>query len=209
MIPTHPPATASTHSKWRTRATLIGIVVVFFIPVLSAIWLNAYAPHWQPFGYTNHGKLLAPAVSVNAVRLKALDGLALKRDFWRGRWTMVYVASDGCDSRCEQALVRMRQVRLALGKDSDRIQRLLVFTDNQVLGSARIGQLLQKFPGLRIVSIPLHGTMQAVASTDPAAVGTVILVDPRAFAMLRFTTAISASEVLKDMQRLLKLAKRE
>ena len=43
-----------------------------------------------------------------------------------GRWTFLYLHQGDCGPPCEDALVLMRQVRLALGKDASRVQRVFV-----------------------------------------------------------------------------------
>ena len=200
------PAPVKKLSAWRARMALIGIFTLFFVPVLSALWLNVYAPDWQPFGVINRGDLVVPAVRVEAIVLTALDGRPLAADYLTDRWTLVYVATGECEAMCENALLRMRQVRLALGKERDRVQRLIIETGDRGQAWPDIEKLREQFPGLRIASVSTGSAFSSMARDDA---GAVLLIDPQSFWMMRFSAALPAGDMLKDMQRLLKLSKRD
>ncbi len=193
-------------SRWRARTTLIGFFMLFFGPILAALWLNIYAPQWQPFGYINRGELVVPVVRVQATALNALDGRPLGADYLTDRWTLVYAAAGGCNAVCENSLLRMRRVREVLGKDRERVQRLFIQADNSVQAGVGAAKLLEQFPGLRITSARAGSAFDALGRE---AAGTVVLIDPQSFLMMRFPAMLPINDMLKDLQRLLKLSKRD
>jgi hypothetical protein len=185
---------------------MIGIFMLFFIPPMAAVWLNAYQPDWNPFGHSNHGDLIQPAVRVQVNSLKALDGSSFDANFLSTRWTMVYLDSGSCESACEKALTVMRQLRLALGKDRERIQRLFIGLENGTEIRSRRVKLLAQFPGLRIAEVMDNSPLK-LNTRDVT--GAIWLIDPRSFLMMQFPVQIPTSDILKDLQRLVKLSKRD
>jgi len=198
--------TTIPQSRWQARAVMIGIFILFFIPPMAALWLNAYQPDWNPFGHSNRGDLIQPAVRVQVDSLKALDGRSFDAKFLSTQWTMVYMDSGSCESACEKALTVMRQVRLALGKDRDRLQRLFIGLENSTKIRGRRVQLLVQFPGLRIAEMKENSQLE-LKTRDVT--GAIWLIDPRSFLMMRFPAQIPTSDILKDLQRLMKLSKRD
>ena len=198
--------TTNPPSRWQARAVIIGIFMLFFIPPMVAVWLNAYQPNWNPFGHSNRGDLIQPAVFVQVDSLKALDGLSFDEKYLTSRWTMVYLDSGSCESACKKALSVMRQVRLALGRDRERLQRLFINLDNGTAARNRRVELLAQFPGLRIAEMKENSQL-ALKTRDIK--GAMWLIDPRSFLMMRFPAQIPTSDMLKDLQRLMKLSKRD
>lgn len=93
------------------------ITLLFVVPVILAGLFYTHTT-WLPKRSLNHGKLLAPPL---ALRQLAIDPAALQH-----KWGLVYVHSGVCDSFCQQGLYNMRQIQRALGKDTQRLQRILL-----------------------------------------------------------------------------------
>ncbi len=198
--------TTKPASRWQARAVIIGIFMLFFIPPMVAVWLNAYQPNWNPFGHSNRGDLIQPVVPVQVSSLKALDGTSFDVKFLSSRWTMIYIDSGYCVSACDKALTVMRQVRLALGRDRERLQRLFIGLENDTRIRSRRVELLAQFPGLRIAEMKENSPLE-LKTRDVT--GSIWLIDPRSFLMMRFPAQIPTSDMLKDLQRLMKLSKRD
>ncbi|MCC9002175.1 MAG: SCO family protein, partial [Candidatus Competibacter sp.] len=114
--------TSSIAPIWRQRLLLLLIVALFVLP-LAVAWL--LIGHWRPEGHVQHGELLDPARPMD-LRLSSLEGKPMDGGALRG-WMLVYVGlAAECDTHCRTGLYDMRQVRLALGKDMDRVKTLLL-----------------------------------------------------------------------------------
>src|SRR5262249_50625980 len=100
----------------------------FLAPVVMAFYLYYGLPGWRPAGQVNHGELISPARPLPEVALRTPAGAVTALDFLKGKWTFLYIGKGDCDSRCRQALHDMRQVRLALNQDMQRVQRVFLYS---------------------------------------------------------------------------------
>ncbi len=119
----------------RGRRQLVALAALFFVPLAIAFWLYYGPTDWRPDGGSNKGELIDPARPLPEVSLPKADGSPAGTGFLRGKWTMLYVGDGTCDERCRKALYLTRQSRIALNKDMDRIQRVLLATGPQLDGA--------------------------------------------------------------------------
>lgn len=147
----------------------------------------AYLLGWSPGAPSNYGELLKPHV-VEATPLSEL----------RGKWVLVTFDAAACDASCERKLYIARQVRRAQGKDMERIERLWVIMD---AGKPR-ADILAATEGTRIArNENLSGGFPGPAAEY------IYLVDPLGNLMMRFPRDPDPSQVIKDLQRLLKYSR--
>ena len=180
----------------RARLKLLLIGLFFALPFLLA-WA-AYWFHWTPGRSGNYGKLLAPR-QVPDGGLVGLDGKPFSLASLRGKWVMLQFDAAACDRYCERKLYFMRQLRVAQGKDMDRVERVWVLTD----GGAPRPALMAAIDGTRVV----RSSGDSVAASFPSVRRTedhIYLIDPLGNLMLRFPRDPDPSRMLKDLQRLLK-----
>ena len=191
----------------RRRAIFLIVAALFFLPLAVAIYLY-YAPAaWRPAGAVNHGMLIEPVRPLPALALATLNGSPTAADFLRHRWTLIYIGAGSCDTRCHEALYQMRQVRLALNQDADRVQRLLVATDpccdRDFLG--------REHPGL-VVALGRDASTQRLIENFPvdsgalASAGRIYVVDPLGNLMMAHPRDSDPKHLLEDLKRLLKLS---
>ena len=175
---------------------------MFFLPISLAYVLNVVYPGFSPLGHSNLGELVQPARPISADGLEPLDGRA--DPLLDGHWTLVVVARRGCEAACAEALRRMRQNRLALGKDMDRVQRVLVVP----AGAPRpdVEAWLRAEPGVRVVtaSAQWDGRLRGEDAVVP---GLVYLIDPQNFVILRYDLDHPDSAMVKDLKRVLRVSK--
>jgi hypothetical protein len=88
-------------------------------------------------------------------------------------------------------------VRLALGRNASRVERVLVVDDTRPADRAA----LAAFDGLVVAVTPTGLTLPPGAGNDRAH---VYLVDPHGNVMLRWPAAADRRRMLKDLERLLK-----
>lgn len=181
------------------------LVGVFFAPLLLAFVLY-YGNGWRPAGGTNHGDLIDPPRPLPAVELASGEGEKLPAGVWQGKWSVVYVGDGSCDQRCREALTLMRQTRLALNDDMQRIQRIFVASgnccDRAYLEAEHAGLITAR-------GDDEAGTQLLATFPDNAALrsaGRIYIVDPLGNLMMRYEPDAPAKALLEDLKKLLKLS---
>lgn len=188
----------------RARLQLLAVIALFVLPLAAAMLLFG---QWRPAGSAEYGELLDPVRPLPPLSATGPDGTSLAPGFLRGRWTLVYVAAGSdCPALCRDALWRLRQVRLASGREIDRVQRLALFAGEPDPGVR--GWLAREHPGL-VTGVADAAQRAGYAEgwlTPGRAGGWIYLVDPHGNLVLRHAADGDAGGVLKDLNRLLKLS---
>ena len=187
-------ATGTNAKARRSNRTLWLILATCAAPVIAS-----YAAYyfWPPTAHVNYGELIAPHTLPDAT-LAAPEGGTFSLAELKGQWILMIAAPAACDERCRQNLVYMRQVRLAQGKETGRIERLWLLTGAGTPDPA----LLKEHPGLRVAR---NG--QGAAPEAYAAPGQIHVVDPLGNLMMRFPADPDPRRMLKDLARLLRHSK--
>lgn len=195
-----------TPGRTKSRLTLLLVFGLFAAPVMVA-WLAFFVfQDWRPSATTNHGELIQPPRSLHFPPLSMTTGGELEEAFLQGKWTYVLWTGSECGGACLDQLARMHQVRLAQGKNIDRIQRLLLV---QGMDATALRELQENFPGLVIAhggATGLRGLLQEFrldADEDVLSGGRLYLVDPMGNLMMRYQPDAEARGLVKDLERLL------
>lgn len=117
--PSNEPVQLPREQVLRNRWKLIGIVLVFTLPVFFA-YAGFFGGWFQHHGRSNRGELLQPVEPIANWQWQFADGQA----FDPGRkWWLVYVRdTTSCDAACELQLYTLQQTWLGIGKDNDRVR---------------------------------------------------------------------------------------
>jgi cytochrome oxidase Cu insertion factor (SCO1/SenC/PrrC family) len=176
------------------RAKLLALLALFALPVVASTLAYLF---WPVRGTTNYGELLLPPAVVTDVTLARDEGRAFRFPELRGHWVLVASDSGACPEACRAKLTLMRQVRLALGRNAMRVERVFVADDLRTLDRA----VMAAFPGMVVASIPPGMVLPAQPVNDRAH---IYLVDPNGNVMMRFPAASDPRRMFKDLDRLLK-----
>ena len=187
---------------------IILLVALFALPLILAYGLYWYG--WRPGGTINHGELVQPARPIADALLRTLEGRDIRFHDLRRKWVLVYFGSSQCGEACERNLYKMRQVRLAQGKDADRILRMFLLTDGRSLD--RLRPKLAEYPGMQVISGPAEN-VKTLAQQFALPAGSpldglerIYVVDPLGNLMMSYPAGADASGVRKDLVRLLKVS---
>lgn len=194
----HSPSSDASAPPRRSRLTLWLVLAICAAPLVGS-YLAYY--FWRPAAHVNYGELIEPRPLPDA-DLTSLDGRPFKLSEVKGEWVLLTADRAACDERCRLKLTYTRQVRLAQGKEAQRIERVWLVTDGAMPDPA----LVADHPGLRIVRA---GTGELVKAL-PAAVSStehIYIVDPLGNLMMRFPPDPDPRRVLKDLSRLLRHSK--
>ena len=180
------------------RRTALAIAALCLAPFVAALIAYFY---WQPQGGMNYGELI-PARQLIDPPLRRLDQRAFKLSALRGKWILLQLDHGGCDAACRAKLYNMRQVRLAQGREMERVERVWLILDEAPLET----QLMREYDGtrmLRAAGSPL------VADFSPArgAHDHIYLIDPHGNLMLRFPKDADPRKMHKDLARLLRASR--
>jgi cytochrome oxidase Cu insertion factor (SCO1/SenC/PrrC family) len=183
----------------RQRRLLIGLALLFFVPLALSFYLYYGNSQMRPRGRVNHGMLIDPVRPVPQLPLALLGGGESPPDLFRHKWTLLYANAGACTDACRMELYDMRQVRLALDRDMGRVQRVLVADetccDRQFL--------LNEHPDLITVRATSAAGLLAVL---PQGAGRIYIVDPLGNLMMSYAAAAPPKALLEDMKRLLRLS---
>lgn len=187
----------------RARRLLLIITACFALPLMVAVVLVQI---WRPSGGGAHGELLHPARPLPALVLQQAGESITVETLIDHHWTLLYWLSNDCNSLCERSLYHMRQVRLALGKDANRVQTVLALDSPppQGLSDWLAGE------HAAMARIQADGALptflaDVFAAGDPE--GWIYLVDPLGNLLMRYAGDGDPSGMLDDLKRLLKLSR--
>jgi hypothetical protein len=181
------------------RAALLALV--FFAPLLFAFLLY-YGMTWRPVARVNHGELIDPARPLPPLPVTRIDGEATSA--LSDKWSILYFDDGACDSACLAALDSTRTVRLALGRDAMRVQRVFLFR-----GRCCSAALASAQPDLFVASAEdaAGAKIRALLPADGNAPAPQInLVDPHGNLLMRYPPDAARLGMLEDLKRLLRLS---
>jgi hypothetical protein len=197
----------------RQRRMLIALALLFFAPLAVSFFLY-YGGDWRPIRHVNRGDLVNPPRPLPDVSLPIARGpsASIGADrttptFLKKKWTLLYWGAGSCTSRCRTNLYDTRQVRTALNRDMDRVQRVFVAE-----GECCDWQYLEsQHPDLITVratsdAAPLLALLPAFGGVSPATADRVYIIDPLGNLMMSYAPDAKPKGMLEDLKRLLGLS---
>jgi len=188
----------------RGRIQMLLLLLACASPVIASYF--AYYVIKPAGGKTNQGTLVYPAQDFNSSWLKTPV---------KGKWTLLIARpASECqikDEKCIEALFLMRQTKVAMGRESGRLQLIWVNTDGKPVDPEVIKIYDERIAGLQIVTLPVDSNLRAEfdAWLNQEGAGQQIqLIDPSPAKMMYFPVTNSSKEfanMKKDLEKLLKL----
>jgi hypothetical protein len=166
------------------RVKLGLIAALFALPIVASLVAYRFFP---PEATANYGELLLPPAPVP-------PGLA---GFPAGRWALIVADSGECPAACVQKLFLIRQLRLAMGREADRVERVFVVDD----GRAPDPRAMEPFAGTVVVTAPRGTPGGAGPSNDRTH---IYVADPHGNVMMRWPAQPDPRRMIRDLERLLK-----
>lgn len=188
----------SEPKKKSARTQLVLIAIVFFGPLVVAAWLYYQGEFFQPASRTNVGALLEPIVN-----LKDEIPDSPLHEHNASAWLLIYANTGECGEDCRNSLFTIRQLRLMLGKDMDRVGR--VFLHGESLPDTVF--LADEHTGL--IALRDDATSDFLTNKKPGelAAGGYYLVDPHGNLVMYFHPGLDPGDVLDDLKKLLRLSR--
>ena len=182
------------------RLQLFLVAAIFLGPLAIAAYLYFSPSEWRPDGRTNNGMLIQPVVTLPEESLATPHGGVTGNSFFRGKWSLLYLERDDCGELCRETIVKIRQIRRALGGENDRLQRVFLFG----------GAIPEKswfdagHEGL-IYADPATGFR--LADTLSVFDTGLYIVDPLGNLLMRYPIETESKPIYQDLKKLLKLSR--
>jgi cytochrome oxidase Cu insertion factor (SCO1/SenC/PrrC family) len=192
-----------------SRQALVLLALLFLTPVFVAWFMHMSAEHgWRPGGTTNRGVLIQPPRPLALPGgLVDATGEPLNQAFLGGKWTLIYIDTAACEAACREKLYYMRQVRLSLGEDLRRVQRLFLATGDA--NETGLQQVLADYPDMAMARLSSAQAAEiapefGVEGVPMEGAGNIYLVDPLGNLMMYYRPDADPRGMIQDLQRLLK-----
>lgn len=184
------------------RWKLFAVIAICASPMILS-YLTYYVI--KPEGRTNYGALIDPRkYPIPALDATTLDGKPAGLDAYKGKWIMLQVSGAECAKACRTRLHDMRQLRLAQGKDMDRIERVWLVTDDQPLET----QLIREYDDMHILRVdPERLSAWLPVESGTTAADHIYMIDPLGNLMMRFPKNADPNKIKKDLSKLLKASR--
>ena len=114
------------------RAILLLIAGLPVTMILAATWLWYFVERGDidivgALGTANSGEILSNPANIRSRSFTASDGSETSLAALEPKWTFMVVNSgEICDATCSELLYLTRQIRIAIGRDFHRIQRVMM-----------------------------------------------------------------------------------
>ena len=190
------------------RRTASGRLRMFMVLLVCAAPVVAsYVMYYvvRPAARTNYSTLIEPQRPMPAdLSLTGLDGAPVKTSSLKGQWLLVVVAGGACDAACERQLWVQRQLREALGRDKERVDKVWLITD----GVAPRAKALEAITTHTTVTV-LQVSKAALETWLQPALGHVLessmyIVDPLGNWMMRVPPDPEPAKLKRDLDKLMR-----
>lgn len=191
------------------RVALLVIAALFVLPLVAAWLMYRGVIDYTPGATRNLGQLVEPPLP-----LPWADRAAQPADEPEaalvGHWVVLHAVPRPCPDACLQAIVNLRQVHLASGRDQARIRVALL---QEAADAALADRLLDIYPVFQLIE-DSQGTLrpildQVARRLEPTggAAGGTFLVDPLGHVMMYYAPGSDPNDLKADLKRLLTWSK--
>ncbi len=196
-----------------SRIKLVIIFAMFLGPLLAAfVWYYGFGGAFAPRAGANHASLIAPLIPLHAFSNTTMDGAPFTIQSLKHRWSIIHRLPAQCARPCEKSLYNTRQTRLAMGKDANRIQRIVLSPNQALLNRIQNDhpdaiRLEQSAADSSSDAHRLENQLAPLIQRHNIGVHDALLVDPLGNLMMIIPADLAPGLLLKDLKRLLKFSR--
>jgi cytochrome oxidase Cu insertion factor (SCO1/SenC/PrrC family) len=184
--------------------TLWFVVAAFVLPVAAAYLM--FFSGFTPSAFTNKGELIQPVIDIEALAIVDDSNVSVERDdVTKRKWNMVYFAGASCDQACNDSLLKIRQVNIAVGKNAYRLRHMIVHLEPP--DETFQALIKSDYPDARRLYADrqkIRAVLQPISGGSDA--NTVYLMDPIGNIMMRFTEEMPGKWLIHDLNKLFKVS---
>lgn len=167
---------------------IILVALVCAAPFVSA-WVAYYLI--KPAGGKSYGELLETRP------LPALALPAANAQLWNGHWRLVQLVTGDCAKECEETLYATRQARTMLGRDKDRVTRVVIAHGKPATA------MIDAHPDLLVVPMPAQLPPEWRIDLERG----LLLVDPLDNRVILWPQNPDVKKLNQDLARLLRASR--
>ena len=187
----------------KARLALIGIALMFFVPIFLSWYLVFFSDYKDNIRTVNNGELISPIINLGEIDMKSFsDNKAYSHD---RAWILAFLIQDECNELCQEKLYQIRQIRLAIGKDKDKLERLVIANANLDWGAYK-----KEYPGQKYIDasmINFDSIVSAFKINPELKADSIYLIDPYGNLMMQYKNGTEPTGIIKDIERLIRNAR--
>lgn len=179
--------------KKRNQRVLLIVAAVFILPLVAAKLVLALG--WYETGVSNKGNLVSPEIQFTSAANAPLPD----------KWRIAYRMPEQCEVACTNSLYVAGQLFHALGRQQERVRPVAI-------ASSQSAQQLPELPADNLVELVIADAAHASLAAIPE--HALMIIDPVGNVVLwypgntdRRETVMQGRDLLKDLQKLLKLSR--
>jgi len=201
---------SDTKKSKHGKLILILMIGIVFAPFLFA-WRLVHTGNSENLKLNNHGELIIPPSRFTQLPLMNLaNQQPMSSDELLGKWWILYVGPSKCYQECQTILYNMRQIKVALGKNSNRVER--VFIPHPKCPQNVCEQYLNEFyPDMLRVQLqtqPFEALFREhSALKHNEMIGNLFILDPQGNIMMHYSPEQHPKDILTDLKKLLRASK--
>lgn len=193
----------------KSKFTLLLLLAIFIAPGLGSWFLYTYTNIGKDGGATSNGDLILPPRPLENVDLFDPSAPDKKAELYK-KWSLLYFTNENCDQTCIENVYRMRQIRLAIGKHYERVQRVLLV--RQISDELELKAALKDFQGQLVVNTeeitqPFIDAFKVNGIEDPFPAGRLYLIDPLGNLMMSYSFDQDPTGIIKDLKKIFRVSR--
>ena len=189
----------------KNRRTIVLLFAMTIIP-FSIAWFLSENAEWLKKG-TNKGILITPPVITETSEFSGFDAFSTENmKELKGHWVLLNVLPNkDCNTVCQKAMHKTKQLRLMMNKDLTRIRRAVVIISDVDVEKAKKWwiddvRLIRVKPAISLLN--KLKTIRKKGIPD----GILLLMDPLGNLMMQYEPEFDPYEVKRDLRKLLRIS---
>jgi len=185
------------------KLLLIAIALLFFLPIIVSWYLVFFSDYKKDTIGTQHGELITPVIDIGEIKareIKTMGEVLISK-----KWTLVFIQNKICGNFCKERFYQLKQIRLALGEDRNKVERLVIFNKPNDLKEFK-----DLYPSQKFIDNSFKDYYSLVRKFDnyiSDEVNPIFLIGPYGFLMMQYSQDSDPMGIIKDLEKLIKNSK--
>jgi cytochrome oxidase Cu insertion factor (SCO1/SenC/PrrC family) len=192
------------NKKYNSKPVIIALLTTFFGPFIVAAILYTN-PSLIKLSSNNTGTIVEPYLkleNINFYKNTSQENL----EYPAKKWWLVYLPPSECGKQCQEITYNLQQVKIALGKESDRVATVYLTKRNEKNNFDHLDNIKNFYLANIEDSDYNYSFGQVSKSQSIKDNGEIYIVAPDLQLVMQYDANLPAKGVLKDTKRLLKLS---